>query len=268
MRRSQPRFHDHASQSSAGKQGNVMRHHHFILVALGLLAAAGCTGPGAYDPMDPTEDPTTPPPYTPPSDDEYVPTPTTAGDEDSTFSHPAGLGPVVTSPREALERMQEQGPPAYASRVHSCRKVRYRTIGRVLASRGVNLDAEGDVTAGQMYRTSDQSLGAPNYAGRIPETTSLTVASASRLFDILVQASPEIIANLPSREECRIGENGARLFDEDGGCNADGLTCLLGVPATPAHVGLCDDTIARAASPEEGQRLAVATLLAAELTCE
>ncbi|MCB9603044.1 MAG: hypothetical protein H6720_22235 [Sandaracinus sp.] len=239
-----------------------------LLALVASIAVVGCTGPGAYDPMDPTEDPTEPMPYEPPSEDDFVPTPTTAGDEESTFSHPAGLGPTVTSPREALERMQEQGPPAFASRVHSCRKVRFRTIGRVLASRGVNLDADGELSAGRMYRSSDQSLGAPNYGARIPETTSLTVASASRLFDILVQAAPEIIANLPSREECRIGERGAALFDEDGSCNADGLTCLLGVPATVAHVGLCDDTVSRADNLEEGQRLAVATLLAAELTCE
>ena len=38
--------------------------------------------------------------------------------------------------------------------------------------------------------------------------------------------------------------------------------------ATDAHVGLCDDTVARAATPEEGQRIAVASLLAAQLTCE
>jgi hypothetical protein len=245
-----------------------MRHITLLSLVVALGVSVGCTGPGAYDPMDPTDDPTEPTPYEPPSEDDYVPEPTTAGDEDSTFSHPAGLGPVVTTPREALERMQEQGPPAFASRVHSCRKVRFRTIGRVLASRGVNLDADGELSAGAMYRSSDQSLGAPNYGARIPETTSLTVASASRLFDILVQAAPEIIANLPSREECRIGERGAALFDEDGSCNADGLTCLLGVPATVAHVGLCDDTVSRADNLEEGQRLAVATLLAAELTCE
>ena len=152
-----------------------------LLALVASIAVVGCTGPGAYDPMDPTEDPTEPMPYEPPSEDDFVPTPTTAGDEESTFSHPAGLGPTVTSPREALERMQEQGPPAFASRVHSCRKVRFRTIGRVLASRGVNLDADGELSAGLMYRSSDQSLGAPNYGARIPETTSLTVAPAAFL---------------------------------------------------------------------------------------
>lgn len=235
-------------------------------IAILLLTFFGCADVG-MDVILPGDD-TAPTPYTPPTDDDFVPTPGTAGDEDTTFSHPAGLGPVVTSPREALERMQEQGPPAFASRVHGCRKARYRTIGRVLAGHGVDLDADGETSAGRLYRTSDQALGAPNYAGRIPETTSLTVASASRLFDILVQAAPEIIARMPEREECRVGETPTVLFDESGRCNADGLTCLLGVPASPAHVGLCDDTVARAASPEEGQRLAIASLLAAELTCE
>lgn len=223
-----------------------------VLAALALVACG--------DPAEPT-------PYEPPEDGDYTPEPETAGGTESTFDHPE-LGPPSVSPREALERMQETGPPAFAARVHGCRKVPYRTIGRVLTSLGVDLAADDGDSAGALYRRSDQALGAPNYSARIPETTSLSVASASRLFDILVQAAPEVIANLPDQERCMVGETGAQLFDEDGRCIRRGLSCLLGTPATDAHVGLCDDTVARAATPEEGQRIAVASLLAAQLTCE
>jgi len=207
-------------------------------------------------------------PYVPPVDDDMTPEPETAADVTLTFDHPAELGAMVVSPREALERMQREGPPVFSSRVHGCRKMRYDTLGTVLASRGVDLASEEPTSAGAMYRSADQALGAPNYAGRVPEATELTVASSSRLFDILVQAAPEILANLPSREECFERGAGVTFLDAAGRCSEPGLTCLLGETATPEHVALCNDTISRAATPEEGQRIAVASLLAAQFTCE
>jgi hypothetical protein len=119
-----------------------------------------------------------------------------------------------------------------------------------------------------MYRNSDQALGAPNYEARIPETTELTTSSASRLFDILVQAAPEIIANMPNVERCRIGDRGAAIFDESGRCTLEGLTCLLGEPATPEHVALCEQYVSRATTREKGRIVAVASMLAAAVTCE
>ena len=208
------------------------------------------------------------PPLTPPvAAPDPEPGMGTGGDT-NTFDHPAALGGSAISAREALERMQREGPPVYSARVHTCRKVRYRTIGRVLASRGVDLEAEADTSAGFMWRDADQALGAPNYGARVPETSELTVASASRLFDILVQAAPEIIAALPSRPECTIGGTGAALFDAADNCTDDGLTCLLGVPATTAHIELCNDIVDRAATPAEGRVIAVASMMAAAFTCE
>jgi hypothetical protein len=73
----------------------------------------------------------------------------TASGTEGTFDHPAALGDVTTDVREALARIEEEGPPGYTARVHACRKLPYATLGRVLASRGVNLDGEG---AGALYR--------------------------------------------------------------------------------------------------------------------
>jgi hypothetical protein len=192
----------------------------------------------------------------------------TASGVENTFDHPAAIGGAATTPREAMRRMEEEGPPGYSARVHSCRKVRYGTLGRLLRSRGVDLEAEGSASAGAMWRTADQALGAPNYGARIGESTEMTVASASRMFDIFVQAAPEIIASLPSRTECTVGGVGAGLFDASGRCTQAGISCLLGVPATPAHLTICDDTVRRAATPAEGQAIAVAALLSAAFTCE
>jgi hypothetical protein len=192
-----------------------------------------------------------------------------AGDTEATFHHPAGLEPVrVADARAVLARMAEEGPPGYRARTHGCRKMKYGTVGRVLAGVGVNLAADGATSAGRMYRESDQALGAPNYGARISETAELTSASASRLFDIFVQAAPEVIANMPNVDRCKIGERGTEMFDADGKCTVDGVTCLLGEPATPEHVAVCNAFAARASTPERGRIIAVAAMLSAAATCE
>jgi hypothetical protein len=168
------------------------------------------------------------------------------------------------NPYEELERLQREGPPRYASRVHGCTKLRYRTLGNVLRSRGVALAATGEVSAGRIYRDGAAALGAPNYGGRIRETVEIGLATTSKLFDIFVQAAPELIAAMPSRPEC----GGAALFDAANRCNPDGVSCLLGMPATPTHLQICDQTVSRAGDVESGKQLAVAVLAAAAHTCE
>src|SRR5262245_38518244 len=64
----------------------------------------------------------------------------------------------ATDPFAELERLQREGPPRYASRVHSCPKMRVRTLGNVLASRGVDLAATGELSAGRLYREADSAL--------------------------------------------------------------------------------------------------------------
>jgi hypothetical protein len=88
------------------------------------------------------------------------------------------------------------------------------------------------------------------------------------MFDIFVQSAPEIIANLPDRDECTVGGVGARMFNEAGQCSANGITCLIGVPATAGHIELCNEIVNRATTPEKGRVIAVAALAAAAHTCE
>lgn len=171
-------------------------------------------------------------------------------------------------PFAELERAQREGPPRYASRVHGCPKPRYRTLGNLLASRGVDLTATGELTAGHLYSQGAQALGGPNYAARVRENIDLGLATTAKVFDIFVQAAPEIIQNLPRRPECQIGGIGAALFDAANRCVADGVSCLIGVPATATHLEICNQTVRGAADPEAGKRLAVAVLAAAAHTCE
>src|SRR5262245_26548682 len=57
--------------------------------------------------------------------------------------------------------------PAVSSRMHSCQKIPYDTLGALLVSRGVNLNAVAangqPLTAGQIYKANAATLGQPNY---------------------------------------------------------------------------------------------------------
>lgn len=224
------------------------------VTAIAILLLAGC---GAErDGAPPEATPPAPPPTAPPS---------TAGDEESTFDHDNDLD---VDPFELLAQMEEEGPPEFSSRLHSCPKLRYRTFGNVLASLGVNLDAEAETSAGALYRDADQALGVANYGARVPEASELTTASAAKLFDIWVAAAPEIIAAMPQLEHCRVGGVPARLFNDAGQCLADGISCLIGLPATAPHLELCNQVVGRASTPELGRTIAVAALASAAHTCE
>lgn len=188
----------------------------------------------------------------------------TTGSVDTTFNHENEDLDVW----DLLARLQDEGPPEYSAHVHSCPKMRYSTLGRVLASRGVDIGANGDTSAGRMYRTGDQALGVANYGARVPEASELTAASASKLFDLFVAAAPEIIARMPERAECTVGGVAAHVFNAQGQCDPSGLTCLMGVPAQPGHLEICNRILARASTPEIGRTLAVASILAAAHTCE
>src|SRR5262245_34949609 len=164
-----------------------------VLAAAAALASGACTTDGATEP----------------GNDPAPQQGNATGGEDNTFNHPDTQVDVW----KLLEQLQEQGPPRYTARVHSCPKMKYDTIGRVLASRGVDINSGTHLSAGQIYQTSDQALGVANYAARQRENLELTTAAAGKLFDIFVQAAPEIIANMPNRPECQVGGVGATLFN-------------------------------------------------------
>lgn len=199
-----------------------------------------------------------------PTDENPLPEGNASGGEDNTYDHPNGN----IDPFELLERLRAEGPARYASRVHSCPKMKYDTMGAMLASRGVNLGNTAALSAGRLWRESDQALGAPNYAARQREARELSTATASKLFDIFVQAAPEIIAAMPNLPACQVAGVGVSMFNAENQCNADGIACLIGVPPTASHLELCNLTVQRASDVEKGKLIAVASLLAAAHTCE
>src|SRR6478672_683833 len=94
---------------------------------------------------------------------------------DATIDDPS-FDPNGEDPWTALDREQREGPPRYTSRIHSCAKMRVATLGHLLESRGVNLDATDELSAGFIFRGSPVALGGPKYTDRVRETVDLGIA--------------------------------------------------------------------------------------------
>lgn len=195
------------------------------------------------------------------------PTPSgnTSGSEENTFDHDNdGI-----SVWDLIDRLTKEGPPSFSAQMHGCTKPRVATLGNVLTSVGINTATTTAGSAGQLYNSGIAALGGPNYAARVRENLAVTISGASREFDIFAAGAPEIITNVPNLARCKdAAGTAAAIFDASGKCQASGLTCILGVPATQAHLDLCDLTVARASTPQIGQRMAVAVMMAAAYTCE
>lgn len=212
------------------------------------VLASGCTDDGAID----TEN--------------QPPAGSTSGNEDTTYDHDNS---DYISPWELLDRLQKEGPPRYTSKVHSCSKVRYRTLGTVLSQVGMATATAATppaLSAGDLYRNGMNALGGPNYANRIRENIGITTSGASREFDIFAAGAQETIDAFTNQTIARCP--GAQLFDANNTCKPEGITCLIGVPATSQHLNYCNLTVSSASDVTVGKRLAVASMLAAAYTCE
>jgi hypothetical protein len=210
---------------------------------LAIVAAAGCAG-------DLTTTPNEPPPGS------------TSGDQSTTFDHQNdGI-----SPWDLLDRLQKEGPPRYTSHVHSCPKVRVRTLASVMTAVGINPTNMTALSAGDLYTTGSSALGGPNYGGRIRENISITTSGASKEFDIFAAGADEVIAAFAANTMTRCP--GTALFDATNACQPAGITCLIAQPATTRHLDYCNLIVQNATDAATGKRLAVAAMLAAAYTCE
>ncbi len=190
----------------------------------------------------------------------------TAGGTGNTFNHDGdGLGPEE-DPFSVLQRIQTEGPPEISTRMHSCQKMKYATVSNVLTAFGVNMANTTTTSAGFLFKNGSQAMGAPIYASRTAEAIELSTAGATKLFDIFVQAAPEIVTAFPTKA-MKAGAAVA-LFDSSGKFTSDGIAFLQGAPASQAQLDLANNVLTSASTPAIGQTLAVSTLLAAAHTCE
>jgi hypothetical protein len=192
-----------------------------------------------------------------------------SGGPDNTFDHMDDLGDGATDPFEILAQRQEEGPPEIRTRLHSCQKPQIAAIRNILLGFGVSLEATGNpAPAGELFQNGRDALGASSYASRTPEAIVWTNSGATKLQDIFAMAAPEIIAAMPSLTHCQEDGQPTTMFDEQDRCNEAAVTCLLGRPATPAHLAICNEIVESGSTPEAGKAIAVATLLSAAHTCE
>lgn len=192
-----------------------------------------------------------------------------SGGDKNTFDHMSDLGGEgARDPFDILAQRQEEGPPEVRTRLHSCQKVQIGTLSNILASLGVDMGAQDASSAAQLLKNGGGALGAANYDARVGETITWSAAGAAKLFDVFVQAAPEVIKNLPSVPQCQVNGVGPEVFDASNHCNADAITCIIGRPATAAHTAICDKVVQSASSVEVGKKIAVATLLAGAHSCE
>lgn len=237
------------------------------------------TGEGGTDTTTTTTSTTTSTSTGPVVDQPPGGTNTTSQDPNNTFDHfndPGASG--SKDPFEILKERAEEGPPEVRTRLHSCTKVAYAALGEFLASRGVNLNATASgnapKTAGQLYKQGADALGVAKFDAREGETFFHTTASATKLYDIFVQAAPEIIANIQNMDACKYNGQGKPMFDATTGkCNYEALTCIMGRPATPDDLTVCNLLVEQATPGDQAdlttkRNIAVAVFLSTSHTCE
>ncbi len=148
-----------------------------------------------------------------------------------------------------------------------------------------------------LYCSSRLTLGQPPYAARLAESTVLTTAGATKLFDTLAAASAEIAKdNLASATRCMYPDPNdssksiaAKMFNPDNTCNEKGMACLQGYLPSPEQVNLCNrmvvesqgsvaqtvkfsgnrtGSVAAVPQVDAGKRIAISAILANALLCE
>ncbi len=222
----------------------MTRLGHTLSILIGASLGIACTG-GIDDPTN------IPPPGS------------TTGGDGNTFDHDNNAISIWA----LVDRLDKEGPLSFTSHMASCSKLHNATLANVLTAVGIDLTNTTPLSAGQLYRDGLNALGGPNYANRLRENIGVTTSGTSKMFDIVAAGADEIIAKVPTLARCTVAGVPAQLFNGDQ-CVASGLTCLLGVPAQPAHIEVCNLSISRASDQATGKRLAVAALMAAAYTCE
>lgn len=204
----------------------------------------------------------------------------TAGGEDTTFNHnndPGAADPAAnTNGSPEPQQVRVVGSPEVTSRLHACGKLSVASIGGILTSRGLTGTGQrpqGAQAGSALYGTmnngvlmpsaqTQSALGGANYAGRVPEAPFGSASAMSKLFDIFTMASYDAVGANWAAPAC----SGVKVVGADGKFTKDGISCLIGKPATDEHVAVANDAIAK--NPTDGAKIAVAALLSAAHTCQ
>ena len=178
----------------------------------------------------------------------------------------------ISDPNSVKADDQQVGSPEVVARIHSCSKVAYAALGNILSNHGVNLSSTTQNSAGLLYKGGASALGVANYSGRVGEMILPSTAALSKEFDILVAAAQEIQGQIKAGTYAPKACPGTQIVDTSGNFTKDGLTCLMGKPATADHLTIANDAVAEATgkglTQDQGQQIAIAAVLEASQTCE
>ncbi len=212
----------------------------------------------------------------------------TGGGETSHTNDPnaAEPGAVFAAPEISAKKVQNAlvGSPDTAARLHGCGKIGYDQLGVLLKSRGVALTATAGsgtgtgggrgtgggaatttaTTAGGLYTGGGAALGVANYTGRVPESSFYSTSAQAKQMDIFAMAASEIAAAAWTSTACP----SIKILDASGAFTKDGISCLMGKPATDQHVAIANSAATTASDPAKGKQIAIAAILAASHSCE
>lgn len=194
----------------------------------------------------------------------------TAGGEDTTFDHsndPGGAAPGAEFQPPDPGAVRAVGSPEVTSRLHSCGKLTVRSLGSILTTRGLTgggTRPNGALSGQALFNAgaAPAALGVANYNGRVPEAAFSSTSAMAKTFDIYTMASYDAVAANWTAPACP----GVKVLGTDNRFTKDGISCLIGKPATDEHVALANDAIAK--NPTDGAKIAIAALLSAAHTCQ
>ncbi len=188
------------------------------------------------------------------------------------FQDPNSGDNGITDPNSQHAEDVVVGSAEVVARLHSCSKITYSSLGNILKGRGVNTTSTTANSAGLLYKGGASALGVSNYSGRVPEMIIPSTAALSKEFDIMVAAGQEIQAAVKAGTLTSPACTGTAIVDSSGNFTKDGLTCLMGKPATPDHIAIANDAVTTAVSQgltkDQGQQIAISAILEAANTCE
>lgn len=205
------------------------------------------------------------------------------GGENTTFDHvkeSTGGENGITDVKAKKQQEALVGTPQQVAKLHGSQKISYVALGRMLTDFGVTVTggagngngggngnkngnnggaaAGATQTAAQLYAGGKNALGAPIYSSRTPEMTTPSTSALAKEFDVFVASANDIVANIGKSKRCP-----GVVLANAGVFTQDGISCLIGKPATAEHVALANQLVTDAGDPTKGTAIAVATLLAA-----
>ncbi|MDB4936735.1 MAG: hypothetical protein JWP87_3707 [Labilithrix sp.] len=194
----------------------------------------------------------------------------TAGGEDTTFDHsndPGGAAPGADFQPPEPGQVKLIGSPEITSRLHSCGKLTLKSLGTILASRGLTgggTRPNGALSGQALFNQpgTAAAFGGANYNGRVPEAPFASTSAMAKMFDIFTMASYDAVTANWTATACP----GVTVLGTDNKFTKDGLSCLMGKPARDEHLAVANDAIAK--NPTDGAKIAIAALLSSAHTCQ